>query len=509
MNRIFAILFTTVCCVVIIPLIAMAISDGDYLRLAVIAGVTICLPLLLLSQTLAALTFSVWLSGFLIPGTGAKLTIFYGLVIILLAAVLGRITFKVSSSFTWSSSHTWLLLFVASFIPVIAVHGIGLKIFGSSAWGGFSYVQLFLSAGFLLAAPAIPLTTRTWRVVLFFLAAFAIFPAIADVLATLGMLTNFVANFIQTSSQIGMSEVAMRSDIGVVRIYSLSPLALACLLACYSRMDIQNNYVAHRTWFLFLAGLAVLISLPSGGRVFTLQIGLVALFILWQTRTLDRKVVLQFFAAAMLGYLFLFVFARYLPGGVQRAVSFLPFLDLDAMAAENAADSVSWRILLWGEALKTLPDHWLIGKGFVFTGVELERLMWYQFSDDIAWALVASAYHNGHLSLLLGLGVGGYVTGIGVLVSFFIRHTRIQRIEWADPELKKFHLLFFAYFAVQALTYVTLYGDVIGTYSSIFCTLAFVESFYQSDLAYREEIGGGPVSDDLEPIDEPESTYAA
>jgi O-antigen ligase len=96
------------------------------------------------------------------------------------------------------------------------------------------------------------------------------------------------------------------------------------------------------------------------------------------------------------------------------------------------------------------------------------------------WALISSSYHNGPISLLLGLGVFGLLTGVGFLISALIRHRRFLRRTWADPNLRRCHQAVYSMFLTYILVFFTLFGAV-EEFSPFLFMFALLETLQQLD----------------------------
>ena len=111
--------------------------------------------------------------------------------------VAGKIITKESRP-KWTPSRAFVYLFLAILVFTASVRGIGLRVFGSSSWGGMAYIQLFIMAGLLLISDSVTLTTRQWRNSIIAMLFMSCLPAFAEILFVLsGGKVYFQYNFIQ------------------------------------------------------------------------------------------------------------------------------------------------------------------------------------------------------------------------------------------------------------------------------------------------------------------------
>src|SRR5690606_17037721 len=144
-----------------------------------------------------------------------------------------------------------------------------------------------------------------------------------------------------------------------------------------------------------------------------------------------------------------------LPHNVQRTISWLPGIDISGAAAQDAEGTIRWRLDVWKEAIHHIPDYFWIGKGFSYdANLYLASMTGYASYDAINWALVTGGYHNGYLSLLLLLGIGGLLTGLPLLVMVAVRHIRFNFAMWNSPVLHQCHQAFLSSITCWVIVYL-------------------------------------------------------
>ena len=99
-----------------------------------------------------------------------------------------------------------------------------------------------------------------------------------------------------------------------------------------------------------------------------------------------------------------------------------------------------------------------------------------------AWPKIMVAYHNGPLSLLIGMGLFGLFTGVGFLVAATWRHlTLMSRGEWHDPTLRQLHHVMAILFLIKAMSYLCVYGDVYVSFPGLFVWLSILEGLWYAN----------------------------
>jgi len=108
-----------------------------------------------------------------------------------------------------------------------------------------------------------------------------------------------------------------------------------------------------------------------------------------------------------------------LPTSAQRAVSFIPGIEWDRTAAQDAQGTAEWRLNMWEVVLK-YPERYLrnpiLGSGFGFSEEDLKIQMdsllggqGYLVGDPFEAQLVSGSFHNGPLSTIRYAGAIGLI----------------------------------------------------------------------------------------------------
>jgi O-antigen ligase len=308
-------------------------------------------------------------------------------------------------------------------------------------------------------------------------------PLVADALILVGASPGSVWKFVQGSQQIGQSiEAEVQVQRGVVRYFSAGTAGQLLLVGFLSWINV-NRLLSIRGFWLIPLPLAFFgLTLFGGFRLGILNFLLIGLIVAFLQRafTLARIFLGCFLLIA--GWFVLVETSPYLPPGAQRAIAWVPGTDIPEFVKRDASSTVEWRLQLWEEGMKKLPEYWLIGKGYAFSEKEAVAVSGAnKATDQLSWAIVTSSYHNGPISLLLGLGVFGLIVGFALIFAICIRHGRMLKAPWRDPRLKQIHQVIYAMLLVHVTVFLTIYGDVQVSFPPLFFMFALLEGLCAAD----------------------------
>lgn len=471
-----------------IVVLLLAISRQDMNLLSVLAVVP---PLVLLvnrPDLWLALIVALWQSMLKFPQAPASLSAFHifslGLVILLIPfRMLKTVAHRISPVRKYVWLFGMVLLITALF------RGVGIKVLGSPLWGGAPYVVLLIAISLFLGADLLNLSARTWRNALIAMCLLSFFPTFAQLTYVFsGGRIYQQYYFVQPSGFIASTLEAVDSGSGVARFnVSLGSMLL------YLPFIFYENPFRRNAWFvsLLLIAVSLVSSSLSGYRSSIIS---TVLFIVICS-TLDSKgfkwkrgVLL---GCMLLGVLLLAVaFMEYLPISVQRAISFIPSSNIAWEAQRDAMGTTTWRLEVWARAIRDIPDYLLLGQGFAFNPREISEIMAIG-TYDRDWAFVTHSYHHGPLSLILVLGLSGFLVGMGFILSSLREYFRLMRAPWPDDTLGRLFRLVFAQFLTQCLIFATIYGDVQVSFPVFFFQAMLLEGMAKT----RATLLAGPEGD--------------
>jgi O-antigen ligase len=355
----------------------------------------------------------------------------------------------------------------------------------------------------VIVLPRVGITERSWKLTLLFLGLLAPSALTSDLIISYGgRAFDFVQLVLQPSVNLHQMQDTADVDPGssMQRIWAAGPAAGGMLLALLCLVPMRRFFQLTGIHWLLLFALIVCLSLVSGFRLMTASIFLIAALTLFFQKgfTAPRMVILAI--AGCIGLASIYLFATHLPLSAQRAVSWLPYIEVNASASADATGTVDWRLRLWREAFRDLPQYWLIGKGFSYDKVKFISAM--LSNDDLKWALLTGSYHNGWLSMLLCTGIVGTILCLAVMGGSVRRHWKRQFSPWHNPQLQRYHGVFLAGLIANVGIFLVIYGDVHVSFPGIFFHLAVLESLSATDRDSTPHLSKEP-----EESEYAESTY--
>ncbi len=373
------------------------------------------------------------------------------------------------------------VFFAIAFAIVIAYtmkfRGSGFRLLGSPLWGGVRYVEILLGLGLFIVSDSIHLSLRWWKTALVGMLTVGALPALAEVAYVYSKgATVFVYYLLQPLGQTGTTMQRMESG-RMVRFSMMLQVSHIYLIPFLLRKA-GKSLPFKQLGFIMLA---IVLGGFSGHRMVLLN---VVLYI-WMYRFLLSKNRLVYgMISAVLTASGLFVLGQaaiLFPLSIQRMFSIIPSANISLEADVDAFSTWSWRILLWKDTLAEIPKYFWLGKGFAYSGelemaLDVRRLSNY----GLWWAKVQSAYHQGVLSLLVGLGLPGLLTGIAFLVSLCRRHYRFWRQKLVSPEFAPLHYALLVLLLIETAIYFLVYGDVFVSFPRLCLIGAITEGVYRS-----------------------------
>ena len=194
---------------------------------------------------------------------------------------------------------------------------------------------------------------------------------------------------------------------GVRRYQSLWCVGSAMLSALLVWFPIRD-ILGRRAWIaLPLGACALFLALSSGHRtVFVQTLATVILLASYQRLWTPLRTVCAFFLIVG-GMAFLYLAAPVFPLALQRAISFLPGIEVSQLAHDNAWDTLRDSIEVLKLAVHDIPKYWLVGRGF---GMErLDILPADNVYSGIWLQYINGCIYNGVLGSLLKTGIIGFI----------------------------------------------------------------------------------------------------
>jgi hypothetical protein len=432
-------------------------SSGNMLVLAGLAAFSPLVYLVARPDVFLALTIALYPSMVTFPGFPQNFNAFYASSLAFCGLMVAHKIINKKKSI-WQPVHTWLVCFLAVMLFTAYIRGFGLRVLGGAMWGGAQYIQILIGALLFFAARDINLTSKLWRRSLLAFCLLSTLPVLAQWAYALsgGVLYHLyyfiVPDFGAVSYMRGLQAGSEMTRLQVANITSTHLFTLALLIR-----PRRNSFIP----FLLLAGAAIVAAGISGHRIALIYNILLAVTFALMRR--NATIFARLFTpyTAVFGFMLVLVImtAPLLPLSFQRSLSWIPFMPLAPDVALDASGTLSWRFMVWRHMLSEIPNYLWLGKGFAFSMTDLPTVYSGSYGMDTTdMVLTSRNYHNGMLSLLLDLGLAGFVCGIGFLVTAIRTQWKNLGRAWHSRELGYFHRVMFASLVAQVLVYFFLAG---------------------------------------------------
>ncbi len=309
------------------------------------------------------------------------------------------------------------LVFCLVVLVTAVARGWGLRVLGSTMWGGMSYVVLLGGIMVFLCSPQVVVSERAlWRAILvmFILGVFSVVWGIAGrILPGLGFTTG--------GMEAEVADIAQAERIQATQMPAIWSGMLALLL--YDRKFKLSPLI------ILLGLISFVLMGLSGHRTVPVLLGLVVMiYLVVRRQYVPTPQYMQLVVALFLVIALTYAFVDQLPLTFQRALAWLPGIRVAYEAAMSAEGTTTWRIDLWRLLLPMIPDYFFLGRGLAFNiwqaydvsllASDIQRLQLFVETHN---------YHSGPLFLLVDFGIFGLLSAIVFMVGGIVRYGRALR----------------------------------------------------------------------------------
>jgi O-antigen ligase len=376
-------------------------------------------------------------------------------------SILSRPLAKVKAKPVWDKPVLWSLFFILGSLLVTAymTGGLGLRVMGSSVFGGRKYVGVVGAVvGFMaLTMAVVPRRNAQKDVAVMLLAQTT--AAVSNFAYMLG--PSFYFLFLLFPAEMALQQAAADFSpalVGIKRYSGFGPASIGLFSYCLLRWGVKGSLRIDKPWRLACLLAALFLGLLAGFRstiLICILVGLVQFFAEGLHRT---KFLAGLVAVGAAGWIAIAGFASSLPLPVQRALSFLP-IKVDAAASADAKASLEWRTDMWRVVIREIPKHLWFGKGYAIDPTDLflaEESLRRGFIMPYETSMIAGDYHNGPLSIIVSLGIIG---SIGVIL-FLATSVRVlwRNMRYGDADIQNINTFLFSLFIGRLLFFLGLYG---------------------------------------------------
>jgi O-Antigen ligase len=421
----------------------------------------LCTPLLLRwHHFLLVTTWNLGLTIFFLPGSPP---IWLLMTVLSLGISVLQRTVNSKAHFLSVPSITWPLVFFLAVVLFTAkmTGGIGLHSLGNDTAGGKSYVLLVMGilGYFALTAQRIPPKRVKLYVSLFFLAGCT--TVIGDLAPFIPSSFYFIFQFfpVNGTDLVLMNEAAITN--GDVRFIGIGWMGEAVFFFMLARYGPRGIFLSGRLWrplmFVVFTGL----SLMGGFRSQMILCGCVFLIQCYLEKLHQSKAFPAFILVVVVAATLIVAFANKLPFSVQRSLAFLP-LKLDPVAVQAAESTEEWRLGIWKEALPTVPQYLLLGKGYAISAGDLDvaTSTAFRYASDLESVDIVGNYHSGPLSVVIPFGIWGVIA----IFWFWIASLRALYLNYrhGDSGARTVNIFLLAYFIAKVFLFLIIFGGLYG-----------------------------------------------
>ncbi len=300
-----------------------------------------------------------------------------------------------------------LLGYVIVLVGLMMYRGVGFRAFGGAQMGGRFYMQQLILAvvPVLMIATDLSKKQLLWATSVGWCMAFTYL--VSDIAFSMnGGAMQRVLYFFEVPTD-AVNFVLDYEFTGLRRYQSLWYVAaagLACIWTLAPLRDLLGRYVLVAG--PLMVGLLAL-GLGSGHRTLLILAVMTLFFLALFQRYWNPLRAMLCFLAITGAAVFIYAAADKLPMAMQRSISFLPGIQVQALAARNASDTIDDRIGILKLAINDVPRYLFLGRGF---GMErLDQLPSDAVYDNVWMGYINGIFYNGTLGLLLKTGLAGFI----------------------------------------------------------------------------------------------------
>jgi hypothetical protein len=419
---------------------AFAIRSGSLALMIGLIALPFAIMLMHRPQETFVLALILDATGMAIPGVSytslgliAKVLL---IVIFAMGFVMGRRLWKGEAQ----AEKKPLLCFAGLILLLMSVRGSGIRMLGSSSWGGMIYIILFIGIIFYFAVNGLRLQGKQIQWIVW---------------------GSLLAGLIGAALRLkGFSAAEEAEGVSVTRLRWLMPIATALFPIVFALKLKKAPWVS---------ALLLLISLTmiglTGFRSKLVGVVMVAVgYGFFKARSKIKYIMIMgLFGVVAWGGII--VISPALPSGIQRSISFVPGARVAIGEANDAKGSIEWRVEIWKYCMEQSTQYLLLGRGSAFDvrdtvgelGVNDVRTIspWFAFQTRV--------YHSGPLSLLIDYGIPGLLIALWLTILVIKRCWGFaQRMATFDTFESRYALFLCVSLLWQWVAFYLVYGDMPG-----------------------------------------------
>lgn len=379
-----------------------------------------------------------------------------------------------------------LCLMVVVFITAYFRGGLGLHSFGSETYGGRNYAYIFAAIlGYFALSSQRILTQKAQLFTGLFLLT-GVTGLIPNLAFLGGKAWYFLFYLFPPVLAFEQAEHASSINMEFARVVGLGPFATALFSWLLARYGIRGIFSLRHPWVFLLFLLTVIAAAFTGFRSVLLLFCVILAVQFWYEGLFKWKTVVPALALLGLSAVILLPNADRLPLVVQRTLSIFP-IRLSPIAEMSAAGSSEWRLEMWQQVLPEVPQYLIKGKGFAIDPTDLALAEFNnRFNLGYSGAIAAGDYHNGPLSLVIPLGIWGFLAFVWFVVAALRYLHRVYR--YGDPDLRLINTFLLASFLARIIIFTFIVGSFFSDLFVFTGILGFSVSLNGATLPQPESV---------------------
>lgn len=361
-------------------------------------------------------------------------------------------------------AHRAVFLGLAGYAVVLVImmwqRGVGMRILGSGQMGGRFYVQQLVCtifpALFVMWRANEKAVTTLFQLQCLLTTTFLI----SDFVLTYApQQLYFLLQFFELPGDAVAFEVRAQQT-GLRRFQSLYVASLGLIFFLMVRFKLAQFFKKEGVFLFPLALGLVGMGLLSGHRYVVMILGFTLLFCSYAQRFYTFKHNMLGLGVVVLGLAFTYSFAEYLPLAAQRAASFLPGIQVDPQARDDAMATLDTRKMLRQIGWNMVPDYIWLGRGFGQASSGDYSSQW--DPTTITQHINQGKFYNGLIGLLVNTGLPGTVFMLmflwgGTVTSWqIIKHLREHGV---DDYFSRMCSVIASLWLANVIAFVFLHGD--------------------------------------------------
>ena len=363
----------------------------------------------------------------------------------------------------------WPILFLTAVILVTAklTGGIGLAIGGGNNVGGKKYVFLLgaVIGYYALTAHQIPKKKAFLCVALFFVCGLT--SAISSITVILPPSALYYVLVVFPPDQYYMpgGDDLIAGPVQIARVGGIATACVDVISAMLALYGVAGVFAGRKLWRPVVFLLFAVGSLFGGYRSILIGLALTFALVFWlegsmRTNLFPTMIIFGVVVAAVS-----LPFVNQMPLSVQRTLSFVPFIKVDASAEAAAQGSTEWRLEMWKLVLPEVPKYLLVGKGYSINAQDLAMagMSAGTEEDALAGTMMSTDYHSGPLSVIIPFGL----PGVFGFVWFLLAGCKVLRYNYryGDPDYKRINTFLLASFVGKIIFFIFIFGSFNGDFA--------------------------------------------